>query len=216
MSVKYKPLPTTLYTVSIPTIATYSEAEMEILGVPVTEYSNGKKNYDDMPMTTVMLPLTRIIDIYSSGMPITLIDTDKVVEIYTTLEEYISDSNKRAPMLNAAVIDDNRDIDIDRFAEEVLKYNKHTIVNSLYNKSSGFDIGLGKMQINRPVRTNHKVKRRRGVLDAYNAENPIKNAQLPDDIYLTHKSWDVDPETVKRKPRVRRRRRIQAGDNNEK
>jgi hypothetical protein len=215
MSVKYNPLPGKLYMVEVPTITTYSEEELAIMGMPVTEYSTGKKDYDDLPMTRVMLPITRMIDIYSDGMPIKLIDRSKVVEIYTALEEYISDRNKQMPMLNAEVIEDNRDVDIDRFAEEVLNYSKHTIVNALYNKPSGFDIGLNKIDVVRPVKTNHNVRGRRGVLAAYRAENPVQTTGLPEDVYLTHKSGHVDPDKVKRKPRVRRRARTYSGVNNE-
>jgi len=209
MSRKYNKLPDTLFRVRVPIMCTYSDEELAVLGLPLQETSSGKLEYVDEDMVAVMLPLTRIIDIYSMGAPIRLIDADEIAIIYRSLSEYISEANSITPELNAPMHNDNRDIDIDRFASEVFNLNKSDIVNTVYNQSTGFNIGFSKIAI--PNRPGKLVPGKAiNITESYASENQlpaIKGGGL-DDVYLTHDTSKVDPETVERKPIVRRRRRI--------
>jgi len=212
MGIKYSRLPTKLYNVRVPIVFTYSEEELDIVGLPMLEHTTGRKEYIDDQLTLVMLPLTRIIDIYSHGAPIYLVDRDAVVEIYKALEDYLHESNTVTPDLNAPMHEDNRDIDIDRFASELFGINRNSIVNSMYNRKSGFDIGIHKMAI--PSIANRKTtkgRRRVSVMDSYNKENPSTtptSQPLVDDVYLTHNTNVVDPSTVTRTPKIRKRRKL--------
>lgn len=207
-------LPDTLYSVRIPHIATYSEEEIAVYGIPMSESVNGKKEYTDDELTLVMLPLTRIIDVYSNGYPIYLIDHDQITEIYKILDDYVNSFGAPEFMLNAPATLEERSLDIDRFAAEVFNINKHTIVNSTVNKPSGFDIGIEKMDLTMPsnvISTGRRGSHRRthsvSVSDSYSKENPAIAKRL-ETTYLTNKTNQVDPDKVKRKAKVSRRRKF--------
>jgi hypothetical protein len=208
MSYKYNRLPDTLFNVSVPLISTYSEEEMVIMGVPIAEHSNGRTACIDEAMTNVMLPITKIIDIYSTGAKIELPNTAQVTEIYKILERYLSESNSVTPELNAPGHVDDRDADIDRFADEMFNLNRSDIVNNTVNQKSGFDIGINKLAI---PSANPRIRRRMSVMEAYASENPAVKSNI-DSVYLTSLDNTVDPDSVVRKPRVRKRRKQKLGD----
>jgi len=205
MSRKYTRLPSTLFTVIVPMVSTYSDLEMDIMGVPLQETSSGKRTACDDTMTRVMLPLTRIIDIYRTGAPIKLVNVNEVPTIFKILEDYLHESNSTTMEFNIMSHEDNRDVDIDRFASEMFDLNRVDIVNETLNKKSGFDIGIPKLHINnRP-----KVTRRRmNVSESYSLENPSVANDNIDDVYLTSKVNYTDPEKVTRKSRIRKRQSI--------
>ena len=206
MVYKHGQLPDTLYSVRAPLIALYDEFDMISMGLPTQEHRNGRKDDIEENMTRVMLPLTKIIDIYSSGYPISLINPDEVSEIYQILEDYLSDNLNYSNELNGEVYQENRDIDIDRFASEMFDLNKRDIVNKVVNKKSGFDIGISKLDISNQVAPGRR-RRRHGVMASYKEEN---KSVTPDynDVYLTHTQNHVDPDKVIRTPKVRKRKRI--------
>jgi len=214
MAVKYTKLPDTLFMVKVPTIYTYSEADMNSMGLPMKQSINGKDTVDANEMSRVMLPLTRIIDIYSYGGKISLVNSDEVTAIYKILEDYLRDYNPITPELNSTSYDESRDIDIDRFASEMFDLNRRDIVGNTINKKSGFDIGIHKMGIGRINRNNTAINARRpSVTEAYMAQNPRNtNNTSVSDVYITHNDSIVDPDKVVRRAIVKRRKRMKPGD----
>jgi len=93
MAYKYNQLPDTLFMVKVPTIYTYSDADIGAMGLPMQKDKRDRDVVDPAQMSLVMLPLTRIIDIYSSGAPISLTNPDEVTLIYNILENYLRDFN---------------------------------------------------------------------------------------------------------------------------
>lgn len=132
----YHPLPRKLFKVRVPVIATYSDEELELLGIPmsvVTEGSGEDINvrYDKnsfRELVTVSLPLTKIIDIYCNGMRIQVVDHKDTFEIYRLLENYIAGIESTPHMLNM----ENRVLDkrlenIKQFAQDIYGMNKGRI-----------------------------------------------------------------------------------------
>jgi len=214
VAVKYTKLPDTLFTVKVPTIYTYSEAEMNSMGLPMRQSVDGRDTVDAQEISRVMLPLTRIIDIYSNGGKISLVNPDEVTTIYKILEDYLRDYNPITPELNSTSYDESRDIDIDRFASEMFDLNRRDIVSNTINKKSGFDIGIHKMGIGRINRNNASINSRRpSVTEAYMDQNPLNsNNTSISDVYITHNDSIVDPDKVVRKSVVKRRKRMKPGD----
>lgn len=147
-TIRYKPLPSKLYMVRVPIVCTYSAAELDILGAPLTVNTVtgdivNKKAYHDL--TTCMLPLTKIIDIYAGGYPIYIVNRTDNVEIFNTLEEYLAGviNAKSGYMLNTPTVIEERLEDIEKFAQEMFGLNKGDIVRGTINLSNQGMGGLG-------------------------------------------------------------------------
>lgn len=188
MSNKYTKLPDTLYSVRVPLIYTYTEEEMAVLGIPILEDTAGKKTVIEDQMTNVMLPLTRIIDIYGLGAPIRLTNPDQLTEIYEILDDYVNPKASQQQVLNAPVYDEKRDLIIDQFAAEMFNINRRQIVTE-ETSTTGFDLGFSKMELNSKF-----------AQDLSHAHGYLFNSNKP-----------ADPDKVVRRDRVRRKRTLNVG-----
>ena len=125
-----------LYNVNVPVIATYSEMEMETFGVMETVVDGeGKLNYENT--TNVMLPLTRIIDIYIEGYPIMLTDRNSLTEIYNTLEDYLA-GRVAVNSIHMAGKKDSRMEYIEMFIQEMFDTNKYRIAKAASGIADSF------------------------------------------------------------------------------
>lgn len=123
----------TLYTVSVPVLSTYSQMEIEIYGLPVGHnFVNGeiKKNtegYQDM--VTVQINLKKIIKTYMEGYPINIISEDDMKEVFTKLTEILNFYNNNTRKINAlrynkSPITKEELIAIDSLCEDIWENNK--------------------------------------------------------------------------------------------
>lgn len=146
-------LPNTLFSVSVPIIATYSPEELDVYGLPMSIVNNSRLENNYETMTTVMLPLTKIIDIYNMGFPIKLNNYKDVTTIYSILENYLDDTERfKYNTIHKPKFREDRLQDIDRFASEIFNLNKITIAKDAFSIQNGFDIGLGRMmQMNEAI-----------------------------------------------------------------
>lgn len=146
-------LPNTLFSVSVPIIATYSPEELDVYGLPMSIVNNSRLENNYETMTTVMLPLTKIIDIYNMGFPIKLNNYKDVTTIYSILENYLDDTERfKYNTIHKPKFREDRLQDIDRFASEIFNLNKITIAKDAFSLQNGFDIGLGRMmQMNEAI-----------------------------------------------------------------
>lgn len=197
-------LPDTLFRVRVPTIATYSEAEYRAFGIPVSSYDGKRCKMDAEEMTTVHLPLTRIIDIYSNGMPIMLVDKTQLHSMYTSIEKYLSnvieDSNFS---LNRLTITEDRIPEIEKFVEEMFGHNKAAIVKTLIsNNKSGFDLGLDLFKPKVSIDIN-QVQGRGSILDNYDDATSIRRPEHNNNTFIDNNSLPtLDMESVRRKRRM--------------
>jgi len=203
MSVKYGKLPDKLYKVRVPVISTYTEEEMAALGFPAQVNQKGRVVTEETVWSNVMLPLTQIIDIYSTGAPIRLTDPKEVTELHTVLEEYLRNHNPNVRQFNASTYEETRDLDIDKFAAEIFGLNRSTIVEEVINKPTGFDIGVGKLSLtaHAPV-TKPRRRNRYSPSEKYASQNPVSVEG-----YIEPNTIRVNPDEVERTNAVKRRRR---------
>ena len=136
----YRELPDKLFTVKIPVLATYSEAEIDILGIR-TDTVNGSNDPKSHEYTTiVMLPVKRLVEIYSQGFPISVINESDMLEIYDILERYLKDWDgyeyTSPNLINMDSDDDFLEL-INTFLTEVFGNNKSTIVKDTVDHSAG-------------------------------------------------------------------------------
>ena len=141
-------LPDNVFKVRVPIIATYTEQEIEIYGIPLdVNNTNGrpdKESYQNM--TIAMLNLDRIIDIYIQGYPIYLVDQSQKDLMFKILEEYIYvNNNDVRTSLNQNVVKDERLYEIDKFVNEMFNNNKESIVKGMVNQNNGYAINMGLM-----------------------------------------------------------------------
>ena len=212
-------LPDYLYKVRVPTVATYSEDEIDSFGMPVS-IINGKKEEDYEADATVMLPLDKIIDIYISGYSISLLD-DNVSKMYNALEEYVSKLGVRQESINMMPLRDSRADDIEQFLTEMFNYNKTDIVTDNLGANSGFNLGINVMHRNgvgMGTATNRErviVNSGIGIMQHHDVgykDTPIAEEQAVS--YITSSDAVIDMSKVKRvaKPRQRRGARYEPKD----
>lgn len=179
---------TRLFLCNIPLIATYSEAELELYGLPIT-IQNGKMNKDTYNDTTrVMISVNRMVDLYSAGMPISVLKIDDTAEIYKILDNYLSKQDEQQHSLNGIVDkDEDRLAEIDKFATEMFGYNKNTIVKGNMNASSGFGLKVNLLNHTAPAGSIHKAT---------------------DMDYILDNTPKIDMAKIERKSMTKRRRRV--------
>ena len=153
MATMYKELPDKLFLVRVPIICTYDYKEMEILGMPTTyDYSTNKilDRKAHTNLTTCMLPLTKLIDIYNNGYEISLVNKDDVTTIYNLLDEYLTSmiAVKEGYVLNSEQVEEERIDGIERFAREMFGLNKGTIVNTMISstQNTSFDLNFNMLK----------------------------------------------------------------------
>ena len=146
MKRNYGALPDTLYLARVPILATYSEEEASIFGLPLNT-QNGKYDQDTFTeMTTVMITIDRMIDIYMLGFPITIVNYLDTKEIFNHLDTYLKHQvDKIQYSINRPFQEDSRMAEIDKFLSEMFAFNKETIVAGMVQPGNGFDLGIGLM-----------------------------------------------------------------------
>lgn len=166
-NIRYKPLPDNLFLVRVPIIATYSEAEITHLGLPLNMI-NGKPDHTTyQTMTPVYLKLDKIIDIYISGYPIRLVNTSDIETIYTILDKYVRALNDNDNFeLNTAGVVEDRLYDIERFAAEIFDHNKISILKQLIRGKNGYDAKVDIMPLFNSPQQTYNAPRYQEVIDS--------------------------------------------------
>jgi len=202
-------LPSKLFKVKVPLIATYTEEEMGIFGMPVN-VDDGKVNQDSYAMdTVVMFNLNRIIDTYISGYPISLVIPDESKEVFSILEEYLSLHNHNNHQLNYDVVQDDRIMEIDKMLSELFSYNRATIVKDVVSVNNGFTNGFGGVHLGVPNNVNDDSYRIRddeqlGIMSGY------QNTQQGNTTYIQPNQISVDISKIERTPAVKLKAGINA------
>lgn len=131
----------TLILVRVPMVCTYSEMEIEEFGIRtdyIKEHLHTDKN-DTMlmrndtnvpylDMTTCMLPIERLLEIYSDGYPIEVINSNDVRKIFDILNKAYDEYNKfNKKDLNHFIIE--------RFLDDIIANNTGELVRNAVDKS---------------------------------------------------------------------------------
>jgi len=201
-------LPDKLYFVRVPVLATYTPAELEVLGLPtnhsLVDDSVDKEAY--IELTTARINIDRMIDIYSNGFPIYILKEDDVKEIYNTLEEYLRDQKyMKQYSPNQPMIKDDRLEEIDKFLSEMFDYNKVGITKGMIS-TSGFDLGVNSMlpgTTRTPITTIDENRKSTGssITAGYREDAPTITANQP----------IIDYEKIKRRRQFRNKPKLNSG-----
>lgn len=141
---KFDEMPNDSYLVVVPTIMTYTAAEIELIGIPaeMIDGVHNKKQYSET--TKCVLPLKRILEIYSYGFKISVVNSEDITTIYNVLSDYATRvTTNSLRTLNREPIDVAEIEMIDNFLAEVFDLNRHSIVKNNAPSKSGFSVGNG-------------------------------------------------------------------------
>ena len=120
------------YKVRVPYIAIYSQREVDTYGTPL-DITDGIADMDTdiNVMTNSYLDIDRLIDIYSNGWQIVLVNRDDLVTITGEIEDYIELLTKRQHVgVNRQPLEDDRLEDIITFYEEICDGNMEHLINA--------------------------------------------------------------------------------------
>lgn len=158
----------TLILVRVPMVCTYSEMELEEFGLRtdyIKEHLHTDKN-DTMlmrndtnvpylDMTTCMLPIEKLLEIYSDGYPIEVINTSDVKRIFDILNRAYEEMNKfNKKDLNHFIIE--------RFLDDIIANNTGELVkNAVEGTKEIFKEpeGIMKPVVNKKVYKNTNIER---------------------------------------------------------
>ena len=122
----YEKLNKKLILVRVPQVALYSEEELKLLGIPI-DVIDGKEDKKSVTQyTTVMLPLSKILDIYSNGFTIRIVNSDEIPAIAEFLTEVLSLLEYSLNVSDTELKDK-----IKMFLDGVIELNKDYIVNKI-------------------------------------------------------------------------------------
>jgi len=126
-----------LVLVRVPRLALYSEAELENFGLPGV-FVDGKldRKQTVKEMDTVMLPISRLIDINYDGFPIFIKDSNEIPHIAESIAEALE-------LLKYSVSTDDNLLKekMELFLENVLDINKDYIQNKIKEEIEEDDFG---------------------------------------------------------------------------
>lgn len=142
---RYKELSNKLYKVIVPSIATYSDEELKRSAMlPIRVYNVSDMSGEDLlgliqrdsPLAaevTIMIPIARMLEIFTRGYPIRVVKDEDVIDIYNNLEDYFSGSATETDQIfHAKKYYDERLPMIDRFLDAIFAYHKVDIIQSRF------------------------------------------------------------------------------------
>jgi hypothetical protein len=217
----YRKLPTRLFLIRVPIIATYSDDEMMLYGLP-TDTINDKpdpKCYENM--TTSMMNIDRMISIYENGFRISIIKQEESAIIYKALEQFLIDWNttiQYSPNMATNTKKDDRLESIDKFLTEMFDSNRPTILKDIAGSQMGYsmDMGLmssyGGMANNKPNVVN-QGGRNMGITAGYDQPQEQPTMGNNNNTYIQPYMPNIDVNKVVRKNIIKLGGNITAGYN---
>lgn len=106
-----------LYTVVVPDITLHSDEELKLLGIPITKELSPEQNVE-ASMTTCMLPISKMAEIYDSGFPVLVPNHEDTVKIYDAVSTHLAAwdrhlstaiNKKKAPTRDLLLLDEFAD-----------------------------------------------------------------------------------------------------------
>lgn len=119
------------FVVKVPTMATYSDFDLDHLGVFINEESgNSKEKYFGEDLTAVGWTIYEMAKAHSNGYPVKLVSGGDITFIYNTLQNFLEEVHmkKRYSPNDPKVFMSEEDVELlDAFAEEVFNINTEAL-----------------------------------------------------------------------------------------
>lgn len=143
-----------LFKVKVPVLATYTEMDMELVGLPASyDAKAGLQNQSVTELNDVYLTINDMLEIYKKGFDILVDKQEDVDTIYKSINDHLlmwAKYGSHGP--NRIVIPEEDLSDLDRFAAEIFNNNKIEIVNGTIHKVQPFggQMGIKLIELNGP------------------------------------------------------------------
>lgn len=126
-----------VYKARVPIISTYSEHELDVVGIPMNVIGDSNKNsYNELVLT--MITINDMVEKYNNGFNINIIEEKDMKEIYHVIQKHLEAWQAfKVHSLNQTAIPVDDLILLDKFASEIFTLNKRSIVkDDIINKPS--------------------------------------------------------------------------------
>ena len=135
-----------LFQVLVPKISLYTEDEIRYYGFNYDVVDGVPKRGTQMELCNCMISAAKMLEIYSNGYSIRLVDKNDLNLLYKVLEEYLQFKyNSNNMSINRRKYDETELRQLDEFVNEMFGYNKVAIVKNIMDIKNGFSLGLGFM-----------------------------------------------------------------------
>jgi len=154
-----------LFLVRVPIIATYSPAEINEFGYRLdgqfgdddyVKYADSKDGYLT-DMTTVMLSVDKMIDIYSSGYKLAIVNSSDIIKLTEMLDNYLNQNYEFTSIHLVNENTDDRKSLIKNFINEILSGHKYKFEKHEQEKTAVFDLpGVDLMSFDGGTQSQHR------------------------------------------------------------
>ncbi len=113
-----------IYTVKVPRISTYTDFDLDFVGIPETTVNGDPVNTNHQELTIVGLPIIELARKAEAGFSVALVNPADLKALYEDLEYYIQqrgNESKFAPNFGTGIVDDL--MLLDAFAESIVSLN---------------------------------------------------------------------------------------------
>jgi len=127
-----------LYRVTVPVLATYSQDELDIVGIPLNVIDDVKHDSHEQRVE-VMIPIVDMVEKFNNGFRVAVINSEDVDEIYDVINKHLSAWRDHSVVsLNQTAMPTEDLILLDKFASEIFSLNKRTIVDKTVVRAPAF------------------------------------------------------------------------------
>lgn len=133
-----------LFQVLVPKISLYSHEEIRVYGFNGQSIDSTVKRDNQNDLCNCMIPAVKMLEIYSNGYSIRLVNSSDLNSLYKVLEGYLQYKYNVGNMsIHKVKYDEGELRSLDEFINEIFGYNKTSIVKNIIEIKNGFSLGLG-------------------------------------------------------------------------
>ena len=133
-----------LFQVLVPKIALYTPEEIRVYGFNGQSMDSVAKRDNQYDLSNCMIPAVKMLEIYSNGYSIRLVNSSDLNSLYKVLEGYLQYKYNVSNMsIHRVKYDESELRSLDEFINEIFGYNKTSIVKNIIDIKNGFSLGLG-------------------------------------------------------------------------
>ena len=133
-----------LFQVLVPKISLYTPEEIRVYGFNCEVIDGKARKGDQNDLCNCMISAAKMLEIYSTGYTIRLVNSSDLNILYKVLEAYLQYKyNIGNASIHRVKYDETELRTLDEFINEMFGYNKTSIVKNIIEIKNGFSLGLG-------------------------------------------------------------------------
>lgn len=133
-----------LFQVLVPKISLYTPEEIRVYGFNCEVIDGRARKSEQNDLCNCMISAAKMLEIYSTGYTIRLVNSSDLNILYKVLEAYLQYKyNIGNASIHRVKYDETELRTLDEFINEMFGYNKTSIVKNIIEIKNGFSLGLG-------------------------------------------------------------------------